>query len=249
MKKQIALLATIIVASGFSAFGQDWVTIGTASSKFVYDEFTTPSVGVVAGANDINIEVLWAPVGTSDPLTSVGTTGNMGLNGSAANDQVATNGVTSVGNPIATITSMLAGSWQLVTNLSSGSGSATTGLLVDTTTGVQGGKTGGQITQFNGGSPIQITTTATGATGSSIEMIILGLNGSATSYLTAADLGWSNPFSNPIGLTQGDVNSDTLQSASGEMNMFGVAAVPEPTTLALAGLGGLSMLFLRRRKS
>jgi hypothetical protein len=32
-------------------------------------------------------------------------------------------------------------------------------------------------------------------------------------------------------------------------NTFVVSSVPEPTTLALAGLGGLSMLFLRRRKS
>ncbi len=36
--------------------------------------------------------------------------------------------------------------------------------------------------------------------------------------------------------------------SNGTFTMFSVP-VPEPTTLALAGLGGLSMLFLRRRKS
>ena len=35
---------------------------------------------------------------------------------------------------------------------------------------------------------------------------------------------------------------------NGSLTMFAVP-VPEPTTLALAGLGGISMLFLRRRKS
>jgi len=32
-------------------------------------------------------------------------------------------------------------------------------------------------------------------------------------------------------------------------DLFSVATIPEPTTLALAGLGGLSMLFLSRRKN
>jgi hypothetical protein len=37
--------------------------------------------------------------------------------------------------------------------------------------------------------------------------------------------------------------------ANGGLVLFSTTPVPEPATLALAGLGGLSMLFLRRRKS
>jgi len=46
------------------------------------------------------------------------------------------------------------------------------------------------------------------------------------------------------------VNMNTLWPGSGSQafNLYLQQPVPEPTTLALAGLGGLSMLFLRRRK-
>jgi hypothetical protein len=37
--------------------------------------------------------------------------------------------------------------------------------------------------------------------------------------------------------------------SNGSLTLFSAQAVPEPTTLALAGLGGLSVLFLRRRKA
>jgi hypothetical protein len=41
----------------------------------------------------------------------------------------------------------------------------------------------------------------------------------------------------------------TLGFPNGSLVLYNVVITPEPTTLALAGLGGLSMLFLRRRKA
>src|ERR1700722_12051034 len=93
MKKQIALFATIIAASGFSAFGQDWITLQTANPSWIYNEFTTPGVGTLA-AGEVDVTILWAPVGTTDSLPSVGS--QFGQKNGAATDQVATNGVTSV---------------------------------------------------------------------------------------------------------------------------------------------------------
>lgn len=43
-------------------------------------------------------------------------------------------------------------------------------------------------------------------------------------------------------------NTIGAMSGNGTMTLYSVP-VPEPTTLALAGLGGISLLFLRRRKS
>jgi hypothetical protein len=45
MKKQIAILSTIIAASGMSAFGQGYFNF-LSSGSHVYDEFTTPGTGV-----------------------------------------------------------------------------------------------------------------------------------------------------------------------------------------------------------
>jgi hypothetical protein len=48
--------------------------------------------------------------------------------------------------------------------------------------------------------------------------------------------------------TPANMNSIWPGSSSQAFNLY-LQPVPEPTTLALAGLGGLSMLFLRRRKA
>jgi hypothetical protein len=47
----------------------------------------------------------------------------------------------------------------------------------------------------------------------------------------------------------GDPTIFTSIFANGSLTLYAVTPTPEPTTLALAGLGGLSMLLIRRRKS
>jgi hypothetical protein len=61
----------------------------------------------------------------------------------------------------------------------------------------------------------------------------------------AASVGWGNVFS--YTLTASTAGAGTITGAS----QFGVgkwAPIPEPTTIALAGLGALSLLAFRRRK-
>jgi len=230
MKKQIAILASMIAASGFTAFGQDWSVLQTSGNGVVWDEFTTVGVGHEAPAGDVNVELLWALTGTADPLGA-------GL---------ATTGVSSTGAEATLATMLSSGGWNLAQNYASGSGSAALGTAETTTAGTV--SKGGSIVAYNGGNPFQLTPSSTGATGSSIEEILIAFSGNA--YSTASALGYSGMISEPIGLTAGDANSFNQQTSEG-LTPFGVAltSVPEPTTLALAGLGGLSMLFLRRRKS
>jgi hypothetical protein len=233
MKKQIAILATIIAASGFTAFGQDWITVADSQGNgVVWDSFTSPGVNEVAGAGVADVEVLWALQGTADPL------GNSSP----------TNGTSSAA-ALATISSMLSGGWTIAQNYDSGSGSAALGTVFTDTGGTTGGK-GGSVVAYNGGDPFEIDESSTGATGSDIELLYLVYNSSASSWSTASALGWSSMYEETIGLTAGDVNATEPQTfGESNGNSIGVNPVPEPTTLALAGLGGLSMLFLRRRKA
>lgn len=233
MKKLIAILATAIGVVGFSACGQDWVTVADSAGNYVvWDGFTTPGTEKVAGAGDVTIDVLWALGGTADPL------------GAAS----PTNG-TSSASAEATITSMLASGWTLAQNYDSGAGTAALGTVSTTTGGTQGAK-GGSVVAYNGGNPFEINQSATGPSGGTIELLYVAMNGGASSYATASALGWSSLYNEPIGLTASDPNATTPQTfgvANG--NAIGVNPVPEPATLALAGLGGLATLMLRRRKA
>lgn len=237
MKKLIAILATAIAAVGFSACAQDWITFETANTT-IWDNFggngsTTPALDP-AGSSTIDAVLLFSTTDAADQLASVGS--SFGLRGSGvALDQVATN-ATSVGgaNPEAALASMLSSGWSVAGVMGAGSNAVATSSA--------GGK-GAAV--FNGGNPFQVGG-VTGASGSTIEEIVVAYNSSASSWATATALGWSNPFNNIVGTASTDPNATQSESSA---NQFGVAPVPEPATLALAGLGGLSMLFLRRRKA
>jgi len=235
MKKLIAILAIAIGTGGISAFAQDWLVVQTSGNGLVWDD--SSGNGKVAGAGDLDVEALWALAGTADPLGA----------GSA------TNGAASSGAATAssTIASMLSSGWTLAQNYGSGAGTAALGTVETGSGGTTGGK-GGSIVAYNGGNPFEIDNGAsTGASGSTIEMILIAFNSAAGSYSTASDIGWSGLINEQIGTTSGDPNATEQETAAG-LTPFGadaVTATPEPTTLALAGLGGLSMLFLRRRKA
>jgi PEP-CTERM motif len=81
------------------------------------------------------------------------------------------------------------------------------------------------------------------------------LNGlGANAYFGISNLGWINPSSvgsgNGVAIFGSSVNSGgtPIQSLNVQLDVLGVAATPEPGTMALAALGGASLLLFRRRK-
>jgi len=236
MKKQIAILAALVAATSFSAFGQGYITFASATSG-TWDEFTTPGAGI-RSPSDVTVGFLWAATSATDSLTLVsgsgGPNGNgLGLRGGAANKQVATNGVSSISvTPWATIATMVAsGGWNWATN------SAAPSAPLQVTGGANG------LWSYNGGASFIL---AGPGAGSTIQIVVIGWN-NAGSIGSSADIGWSNPFNYLTGANASDPNGTTVFSSSGA-NQFGVAPIPEPSTIALAGLGGLSLLLFRRRK-
>jgi len=240
MKKQIAILATIIAAFGFTAFGQDWVTVADSKGGIVNDDFTTPGTSTAAYSGDVTIEVLWAKTGVADIYG--------GTSKTQTESQVS-----------ADISSLLAGGWQWAVNDSPGTGNQVETTATGATAITKGA---GGVAAYNSTTPFEINTGVLygGASdsGLNIQMIFVALNGANTSYSSATGLGMSDPFLNEVGSSAGDPNADFVQSGdtdevtggtSGPAAFYAVTSVPEPATLALACLGGLSMLGLRRRKA
>ena len=75
-----------------------------------------------------------------------------------------------------------------------------------------------------------------------------GMSSVFYNYAGGSGLGAPNVFSpsTTTSLPGSGTGSGPVQP---ELTLMAITVVPEPTTLALAGLGGISMLFLRRRKS
>ena len=233
MKKQIAILALAAVSSAFSVFGQGYVNMSTSTHR-LYDQFTTPGVGVYG--TTIDYAIYWALVSTADPLSAVPGAGSQyGQGGGAAVQQVATNGVASnTGTGAGNINALLTAN-----GFTLGRDFAMSSNAVSSTTAASAANYG----QF------QMSGTTAGNT---YELIMVGWNASAGASAilngTYAAIGWSNPFNYLTGTSASDPNGQTLLSSSG-MNQFGIApVVPEPGTLALAALGGASLLAFRRKK-
>jgi hypothetical protein len=96
------------------------------------------------------------------------------------------------------------------------------------------------------------TTTSAGITGGSTYNVIVVAWSSAyaTPSLAAAAnaaLGWSAPMSYATGAAANS-NVNTLNQDGIAAFGVNVVTVPEPCTMALLGLGGLSLLMIRRRK-
>jgi len=106
-----------------------------------------------------------------------------------------------------------------------------------------------------------------GAPGANVELEIVGWTGTATSWAdavaqgtdlygytgeslaaggTLGALGWSQPTGNPTSTPPG-TPSATITGAGGYQGLI-LKSVPEPTTIALGGLGAAALLLFRRRK-
>jgi hypothetical protein len=99
---------------------------------------------------------------------------------------------------------------------------------------------------YNAAATFPISGTAAGG-GTATLFLIAWSNAYATPALAQAAgsiLGWSAPFNYNY---TASIGTPLTILASG-FAPFGVAGVPEPTTMAVAGLAGLSLLLFRRRK-
>lgn len=77
-----------------------------------------------------------------------------------------------------------------------------------------------------------------------VSFEVLAFDGS--SYASAPYKGASSIFQSPTTGTSSDPLTSFVQ---GSWQNFSITSVPEPTTLALAGLGGAALLALRRKKA
>ena len=81
----------------------------------------------------------------------------------------------------------------------------------------------------------------------------LYVNGSLVSFGPATKGTYGDSLNRPIGVGQLGANFGYLVGFKGDIYdpsvSLGVAAVPEPSTLAFGALGGMGMMLLRRRKS
>ena len=163
--------------------------------------------------------------GAGVPLNGVsGAVGSGGLTGAWTAGLYWVAGTQSLSDPAGTGTPIA----PLV--LGTGNGSSVAFATSDT-----GGTLGrfSSVPSFNSGSTANTTLT----------LEIVAYPTSAGSYANAAYRGHSAPFS----VATVAATSPTPSYTDG-FTSFSVAAVPEPTTLALAGLGGFGMLMALRRK-
>ena len=218
--KKLVIISTLIASfAGLSAFGQGYFQFTSGKSQ-VYDGFST---GVAHVASDVNVAFLWAANGLTPSVDSI----------LASVPTTATTGNS---------TWTAAAAWTAILNdpnfqlgFDSQHSQST---IVNTTTA-------GAIS-YNGGTGFAGPSTT--SPGVPYSLFFISWNGAyATPSLAqaaSAAVGWSAVFSYTPATQLG-----TPPTMIGQTANFGTGGiVPEPTTMALAGLGGLALLAIRRRK-
>lgn len=220
------MLAATLAAT--SAFGQGWIIVGSGNSQ-VFDGFTTAGVST-RNASAVDIGLFWAAASTGNPMALANTpsTGNSTTLESYSVDTA--------------WSSLLTSGWTLATSPTLG-GSA-----------ISLGGTRGAVSFYSGGG-FDITGTSGGQDIALLEVSWNSAFASPTAAQTGhSAIGWSYLGSvhaltgNFLGTSGVDVNTPIVVNLPNNFGTF--VPAPEPSTIALAGLGSLSLLlFHRDRKS
>jgi len=221
MKKLVLIAALITIVSGTTAFGQGWVNWGQGRYG-VGNQFTTGAL--TFGNTDVALYIA-TTAGSGAPLPEV----------EALSSGTPTNTVMTWTANAAWTDILTDPNYQLALDVVGG---------VSAIMGVNSGSHGGYYQYVNVNDNVEFNTAAGMTPGANYNMYVVAWN-SAYSNPTAAALagslvGWSQMFTYATGAT---ALSTVVQTS---IPAFGV--VPEPSTIALAGLGGLSLLLFRRRK-
>ena len=220
MKKTFALTLVAASLAVTSAFGQGYFTFASGKSQ-AWDGFTT---GTASVSTKVAVSFLWAAASTSTIMP---------ISQSVANGTSATSTSYTAAQAWAAI---LNGSdaWTVAGN--AGASDAEVRQLTTSS---------GTVT-YNLGNSFGVTGTAASTTYSlmmvSYDQQYASL---AAAALAGSAVGWSTVFQYSS-VTQIGTGA-TMASLAPGFGTFVPAAVPEPGTIALAGLGGLGLLALRRR--
>jgi len=236
MKLKITALSLVAGMVGISAYGQGFLVLSSGQNT-IYDGFTTAGTSVVGGTEE-GYALYWAPNNTANPFASLAaitpTTGNSTTTASWTTTQ-------------AWSTLSSASSWTL------GVDSQTYGPVDGSGTipVVDKASANGVLAFYSQSiGPAGLGFGLDGTSAANYALLVVGFNGAYSDPTAAANahsaIGWSYLSSFALKGSATDPNIGTPNFSS--FGVFTPAAAPEPGTMALAALGGASLLLFRRRK-
>ncbi len=219
MKRLSAIITFVSICTAFSSFGQGYFQFQTGKSQ-VWDGFSSFASQL---SSTVDVAFLWGAQGAVPQVAAIA------------------NGVPSTATTI-NVTWTASAAWTAILNdpnftfaVNSGAGNSLASALCTTAGGIN----------YNGG--IAFAGPLATSPGSTYTLFMIGWDATyatpALAQASNAAVGWSQTFNYTATAFTASPNSMT-----GLTPAFGVVGIPEPATLALAGLGGVAFLLLRRRK-
>jgi hypothetical protein len=216
--KKTIVIAAALVSTCVATFAQGNFLF-SGPSKGVWDDFSVAGVSKLASA-DIDVTFLFAAGSVTPNIDSdISTSTTTNQTQNSFNDTTAWNDI-------------LNGQFTIATN------NGAVAVATTSASPVNGSWNYNSSTSFS-------DTAASGGTAYTVYVIAWSSAYATPQAAAAANspVGWSLPFSYTP--TSGITGAPTMSTS---ITPFGVVATPEPTTIALAGMGVASLLAFRRRK-